>query len=90
MLRKLLVPLIVLIIALPVWLIVWQSSKFNVLEKETVRLENEQKEKIDRNKQLIAEILQYSTTTRIEELALEIGLKKIPPEQITQIRIIDE
>jgi cell division protein FtsL len=87
MLKKILVPLIVLILALPVWLIVWQSSKFNVLEQEAIRLETEQKEKIDRNKQLIADILECATSARIEELALELGLKKISPERVTQIRI---
>jgi cell division protein FtsL len=87
MLKKLLVPLIVLIIALPVWLIVWQSSQFNVLEQEAIRLETEQKEKIDRNKQLIAEILEYATSARIEERALELGLKKISPERVLQIKI---
>jgi cell division protein FtsL len=87
MIRRLFLYFGLLIIPFSLWLVVWNSSKYIALEQEILRIEAEQKEKVDVNRRLIADIVQYSASARIERLADEAGLKKIPPEQITQIRI---
>jgi cell division protein FtsL len=69
----------------------WQSSRYAGLEGELKRLEAAQEEWIESNKRLIAAIAVLSSSERIEHIAREdLELRKIPPEEVLQIRIEGE
>jgi len=81
-----------LAVTLPVFLalIVWQSNRYQDLSKETIRLEQTQIEWIESNKRLIADITEHSSPERIEFIAVnQLGLKKIRPENLLQVKIIE-
>jgi cell division protein FtsL len=66
----------------------WQSVQYTKLEKSVRRLEALQEEWIDSNKTLIAGIAVLSSSKRIEQVAVhDLGLKKIHPEDVLQVRI---
>jgi cell division protein FtsL len=66
----------------------WQSSRYAALEQKVEQLEVEQVEWIENNKNLIAGIAVLSSPGRIEKIARdELGLSKIRPEAVLQIRI---
>jgi cell division protein FtsL len=67
---------------------VWQSTRFSALNREAERLEAVQKDLVEKNKQLIAEIAIYSSSERIESVAVRyLGLSKVQPENVLQISI---
>ncbi|MDR2536106.1 MAG: septum formation initiator family protein [Treponema sp.] len=69
----------------------WQSSRYAALERDVKRLEDEQEVWIESNKRLIAGIAVLSSPERIEKIARdELGLSKIRPEDVLQIRIENE
>jgi cell division protein FtsL len=87
--RYLLLYFIVLTIPLCLGLLVWQSNRYQNLEKELERLEQTQTEWIESNKRLIAGIGEYSSPERIENIAKsQLDLQKIPPEYFLQVRIM--
>jgi cell division protein FtsL len=66
----------------------WQSSRYAALEQEVEQLEINQELWIESNKRLIAGIAVLSSPRRIEKIAREeLGLSKIYPEHVLQIRI---
>lgn len=66
----------------------WQSSRYTALEREISRLEDAQAEWVESNKRLIAGIAVLSSSERIEHIAQhELGLDRIQPEDVLQIRI---
>jgi cell division protein FtsL len=67
---------------------VWQSNRYAELKQEVSRLEEAQAEAVAGNKRLIAAIAALSSPERIEHIAqTELGLRKIRPEEVLQIRI---
>jgi cell division protein FtsL len=89
MMRRIFFYLMVLTIPLFLGLVAWQSSRYVSLEREINRLEDAQAEWIESNKRLIAGIAVLSSSERIEFIAQnELGLDKIPPEDVLQIRIV--
>jgi len=71
------------------WILVWQSNRYQNLSRELVRLEQSQTEWVESNKRLIAGISEYSSPERIEDIAVnELELKKIPPEYYLQVKIM--
>jgi len=82
--------LYLLVLTIPAFLasLVWQSNRYQNLENELSRLEQTQEEWIESNKRLIADIAEYSSAERIEEIArYQLELKKIPPEHLLQVKI---
>ena len=70
-------------------LLLWQSNRYQNLEKEMVRLEQTQKEWIESNKKLVAGIADYSSAHRIDDIARnQLNLRKMQPEHILQVRIM--
>jgi cell division protein FtsL len=66
----------------------WQSVRYTELEREVRRLEAAQEELVESNKRLIAGIAVLSSSARIEQVAVhDLGLSKIRPENVLQIRI---
>jgi cell division protein FtsL len=69
-------------------LVVWQSVRYANVEREVERLEIQQKEWVKSNKSLIEGIAVLSAAERIEYIAVyELGLSKVMPEHVLQIRI---
>ncbi|MHB9292487.1 putative cell division protein FtsL [Hollandina sp. SP2] len=79
---------IALTIPLLLGITAWQSSRYAALERQVGQLEVDQVEWIENNKSLIAGIAVLSSPGRIEKIAKnELGLSKIHPENVLQIRI---
>ena len=79
---------IVLTIPLFMGLGVWQSHRYANLKQEINRLEEAQADWVESNKRLIAGIAVLSSPERIEHIAQnELGLSKIKPEDVLQIKI---
>ena len=71
-------------------LLVWQSNRYQNLNRELVRLEQLQEEWVESNKRLIADIEEYSSPERIEKIAKnQLGLHKIRPENLLQVNIVE-
>ena len=79
-----------LVFTIPVFLglTVWQSLRYTALNREVVRMEAVQKELVEKNKWFIAEIAKFSSSERIENVAVrDLGLSKAQPENVLQISI---
>lgn len=71
-------------------LLVWQSNRYQNLDKELYYLEKTQEEWIESNKRLIANIAEYSSPQRIGDIAVnQLDLKKIRPENLIQVNILE-
>jgi len=83
-----LIYLMVFTIPLFLGLLVWQSHRYQNLEKELTRMEQAQEEWVESNKRLVAGIAEYSSPERIEQIAKgQLELKKIRPEHLLQVKI---
>jgi len=79
---------IVLTIPLFLGLCAWQSARYVELDREVRDLEAVQEDWVESNRRLIAGIAVLSSSERIEKIAVkDLGLKKIEPERVLQIRI---
>ena len=79
---------LVLTIPLFLGLAAWQSVRYTELERNVRRLEAVQEEWIEKNRRLIAAIAVLSSSSRIEQVAIhDLGLFKIRPEDVLQVRI---
>ena len=82
--------LYLLVITIPVFigLIVFQSTRYQNLNMEIIRLEQTQAEWLESNKRLIAGIAENSSCERIDQIAREqLNLQRIQPEYLLQVRI---
>jgi cell division protein FtsL len=87
--RYLLLYFIVLSIPLLLGITAWQSFRYIELDKDVRRLEAVQEDWVESNKRLIAGIAVLSSSERIEAIALrDLGLSKIQPEDVLQVRIV--
>jgi cell division protein FtsL len=78
----------VLTIPLFLGVAVWQSVRYTDLEKNVKRLEAVQEDWMNSNKKLIAAIAVLSSSLRIKQVAVnDLGLVKVRPEDVLQIRI---
>jgi cell division protein FtsL len=79
---------IVLTIPLFLGITAWQSVRYKELDREVRRLEAVQEDWVESNKRLIAGIAVLSSSERITQIAVhDLGLTKIQPEDVLQIRI---
>jgi capsule polysaccharide export protein KpsE/RkpR len=80
------------IITIPVFfaIVVWQANRYNSLDKEVVRLEEDQEQWVNASKRLIAGGASYMSAERIEAAAKRMNLEKVPPENIIQVQIYQE
>lgn len=82
--------LMVFTIPLFLGLLVWQSNRYQNLNKELVRMEQWQEEWVESNKKLVAGIAEYSSPDRIEKIAKnQLGLQKVRPENLLQVIIVE-
>ncbi|MDR2619503.1 MAG: cell division protein FtsL [Treponema sp.] len=86
--RYLFLYFIVVSIPLLLGITAWQSFRYTELDKDVRRLEAVQEDWVESNKRLIAGIAVLSSSERIEAIALhDLGLSKIQPEDVLQVRI---
>jgi cell division protein FtsL len=88
--KYLLLYFIAISIPLLLGLLVWQSNRYQNLNREINRLEQVQAEWIESNKRFIADITEYSSPQRIEYIAQNrLNLRKILPENLLQVKIVE-
>ena len=78
------------VLTIPIFLgvLAWQSFRYTELESSVRRLEADQKELVVENRKLIASAAVLSAPSRIEQIAVQdLGLSKILPENVLQVRI---
>ena len=78
------------VLSIPIFLgiVAWQSFRYTELENNVRRLEAVQKDLVEKNKRLIANIAVLSSSSRIEHVAVEdLHLSKILPERVLQVNI---
>ena len=78
------------VLSIPIFLgiVAWQSFRYTELENNVRRLEAVQKDLVEKNKRLIANIAILSASSRIEQVAVEdLRLSKIRPERVLQVNI---
>ncbi|MDR3145996.1 MAG: cell division protein FtsL [Treponema sp.] len=89
--RYLLVYFVALTIPAMLALVAWQSARYVDLERQSSALVSQQEEWVESNNRLIAVIAMLSSSERIESRAQDqLGLKRIGPEDVLQIRITGE
>ncbi len=82
--------ILILVLAIPAVLALssWQSSRFDQLEREVGRLEDQQGTWLESNKRHIAGISTLLSVERIDRLAQEGALLvRVPSERIIQVEI---
>ena len=68
---------------------IWQSIQYTKLDRNVRTLEAIQEDWVESNKKLIAGIAVLSSSRRIEQIAVhDLGLSKMRPEDVLQVRII--
>jgi cell division protein FtsL len=90
MMKKYVVLFYFVVFTIPVFLGLnaWQSSRYISLKQAIRRLEKAQSEWVESNKRLVVGISVLSSPSRIEHIARrEIGMSKIKPENVQQIKI---
>ncbi len=84
--KKFLIVMIVLSVPFLFSLEVWQVSRYKELVSEVNELEVEQKNWIDENKKVLADISVLMSPERIQEIATtQLGLEPVDPEKILRI-----
>ena len=69
----------------------WQSVRYMKLDRDVRRLEAVQEDWVESNKKMIAGIAVLSSSSRVEQVAVhDLGLSKIRPEDVLQVRIEEE
>ena len=82
--------LMALTIPLFLGLLVWQSTRYQNLNRQLYYLEKTQEEWVESNKKLIAGIAEYSSPERIGDIAKnQLDLQKIRPEYLLQVKILE-
>ncbi len=85
--KKIAALLIILIPAL-LFLSVWQSYRYDMLNRDVSKLEQAQKDVFERNKKIVMGIEFLKSPFRINKIAEEdLEMKKAQPEQIIHIEV---
>ncbi len=67
---------------------VWQSYKYEMLDREVALLEDTQEGIVEANKRTIADITALLSPTRIRQMATEeLGMRRVPAEEIYRIEV---
>ncbi|MFP4066281.1 MAG: cell division protein FtsL [Spirochaetaceae bacterium] len=86
--KRYLVIACILSVPIALFVNVWQSYRYESLQRETVRLERAQEEAIERNKRLIAGIAVLRSPARIQDLAeSELELERSVPARTVFVRV---
>jgi cell division protein FtsL len=86
--RRYIVLTCVVVLPIALFLNVWQSFRYETLEREVTQLEEEQRDMIEENKRLIAGIAVLRSPARIQALAeSELELEPGFPARTVYVRI---
>jgi cell division protein FtsL len=86
--KKVIVVLLALSIPVLLSLEVWQVFRFRRLKEEVFALEEKQKDWLEENKKILANISLFSSPERIERLAEEVlDLEPMEPERVLTIKL---
>jgi cell division protein FtsL len=67
---------------------VWQSYRYEMLDREVALLEDTQEGIVEANKRTIADITSLLSPTRIRQMATEeLGMRRVPAEEIYRIEV---
>ncbi len=70
---------------------VWQVFRYRRLKQETLELEAQQKDWLEKNKKVLANISLFSSPERIEKLARDtLGLESLEDDRVLTVEISDE
>lgn len=73
-----------------IFLNIFQSYRFYDLKQEVAKMEANQKEVFELNKEILSNIALYKSLDRLEKAAVEkFGLEKIPEENVIHVRLPD-
>ena len=88
MVKRLIVAALVLFIPALLFISVWQSYRYDMLNREVVELELTQKEIFEKNKKIVMGIEFLKSPFRINKIADEdLELEKISPDRMLRIDI---
>ena len=88
MVKRLIIAALVLIIPALLFVSVWQSYRYDMLNREVVELELTQKEIFEKNKKIVMGIEFLKSPFRINKIADEdLELEKISPDRMLRIDI---
>ena len=82
--------ILILVVTIPVFLSfeVWQVFRYRSLKQEALTLEAQQKDWLERNKKILANISLFSSPERIEKLSEEtLGLERIDASRVLTIKL---
>ena len=85
--KRFLALLIILSLPAGIFVSVFQYYSYTFLQDEIVQLEEEQEERIEKNKRAVAGIAVYNSPQRIGKLVPDLGLIPIESGKIIQIRV---
>ena len=86
MIKRLIVAALVLLIPALLFISVWQSYRYDMLDREVAELELQQKEIFEKNKKIVMGIEFLKSPFRINKIADEdLGLRKVDPGRILRI-----
>ncbi len=88
--RRFLLAVSALLVPLLLFLNIWQGYRYERMRQEVSRLEEEQKNRLEDNKRLLAGIAVLSSPARIEKIAREdLGLKRLDPRRLLRVILND-
>ncbi len=82
-----------LAVTVPVFLSleVWQVFRYRSLKRETLELEAQQKDWLEKNKKVLANISLFSSPERIEKLSRDtLGLKSLEDDSVLTVEIMED
>jgi hypothetical protein len=86
--KKLVILLMVFSIPVLLSFEVWQVFRFRHLKEEVLSMEEEQRQWLEENKKILANISLFSSPERIDKLAEEtLGLSFLEPERVITVKL---
>ncbi len=84
--KKLFTGILVVLVVLMFFLNTWQGYRYEAMRRDVKKIEEEQKDWLDKNEKLIAGLALFSSPGRIENIAEnQLKLKRIDPSRILKV-----
>jgi hypothetical protein len=89
--KKILIFILVCSVPVLLSLEVWQVFRYRRLKQETLELEAQQKDWLEKNKKVLANISLFSSPERIEKLSREtLGLEILDGDRVLTVEFVEE
>ena len=87
--KKILILFLAVTVAVFLSFEVWQVFRYRSLKRETLELEAQQKDWLEKNKKVLANISLFSSPERIEKLSRDtLGLKSLEDDNVLTVEIM--